>query len=111
MLEVLLIKTFIFELILTCCYSFVKCLFLADDVLDHIPMFQNLTHLELSRGFENNFIGVLLEFLQFLPKLESLLFLEVDICNLCACYGTQYWAGPDNVIYNMLAFLFFLNTV
>ncbi|XP_022877521.1 F-box/LRR-repeat protein At3g58900-like isoform X3 [Olea europaea var. sylvestris] len=54
----------------------IKCLFLADDVLDHIPMFQNLTHLELSRGFENNFIGVLLEFLQFLPKLESLMFLE-----------------------------------
>lgn len=54
----------------------IKCLFLADDVLDHIPMFQNLTHLELSRGFENDFIGLLLEFLQFLPKLESLFFLE-----------------------------------
>lgn len=56
-----------------------KSLFSADDVLDHLPVFQNLTHLELSKGLENQTIGALMELLRRLPKLESLDFSEVVI--------------------------------
>ncbi|XP_019194696.1 PREDICTED: F-box protein At4g22280-like [Ipomoea nil] len=59
----------------------IKSLFSADDVLDRLPVFQNLTHLELSKELENQTVGALMELLRRLPKLESLDFSQgLDPC-------------------------------
>ncbi|KAK9269637.1 hypothetical protein L1049_001414 [Liquidambar formosana] len=52
----------------------IESLFLAENIPDHFPIFQNLTHLEFSMEIENHTIGALMELLQSSPNLESLVF-------------------------------------
>ncbi|KAK4341831.1 hypothetical protein RND71_037647 [Anisodus tanguticus] len=63
----------------------IESLFIADIEIDRLPVFYNLTHLELSMELENHTIGPLNELLQCLPKLHSLHFSEgLDPCmHLC----------------------------
>ncbi|XP_073120427.1 F-box/LRR-repeat protein At3g58900-like [Henckelia pumila] len=49
-----------------------ESLFLADDVLDLLPTFENLTLLELRGEFGGHCIELLMEFLYHFPKLQSL---------------------------------------
>ncbi|XP_073303402.1 F-box/LRR-repeat protein At3g58900-like isoform X2 [Primulina huaijiensis] len=53
-----------------------ESLFLADDVLDRLPIFENLTLLELRGQFGGHCIELLMEFLYHFPKLQSLHFCE-----------------------------------
>ncbi|KAK3024285.1 hypothetical protein RJ639_043147 [Escallonia herrerae] len=55
----------------------IESLFLADNVLEHLPLFNNLTHLELSMEIENQTVGALVKLLQRSPNLQSLYFAEV----------------------------------
>ncbi|PHT43934.1 hypothetical protein CQW23_17959 [Capsicum baccatum] len=63
----------------------IESLFIADIEKDRLPIFCNLTHLELSMELEKHTIGPLKELLQCLPKLQSLHFSEgLDPCmHLC----------------------------
>ncbi|CAH9119899.1 unnamed protein product [Cuscuta epithymum] len=59
----------------------VMSLFVADDVLDRLPVFHNLTHLHLSKRLENQTIGALVKLIQSFPNLESLNFPEgLEFC-------------------------------
>nr|GMC76472.1 F-box protein At4g22280-like [Ipomoea batatas] len=70
----------------------IKSLFNADDVLDHLPVFQNLTHLELGKGLENQTVGEFMELLRHLPKLESLDFFEgLESLDPCKPSGENDW--------------------
>ncbi|KAA8526953.1 hypothetical protein F0562_008818 [Nyssa sinensis] len=54
----------------------IESLSLAGNVLDHLPVYQNLTYLELSTQIKNHSVGALMDLLQRLPNLESLVFAE-----------------------------------
>lgn len=56
---------------------YAKSLYLADSLLDQLPLFQNLTSLELSMLIEKHIIQKVLNFLQFTPNLEFLAFFQV----------------------------------
>ncbi|CAL5335751.1 unnamed protein product [Camellia sinensis] len=47
-----------------------------DNVLDHLPIFQKLTYLELSVEIEKHIVKKLMNLLQYSPNLESLVFAE-----------------------------------
>lgn len=59
----------------------IESLISADNVLDHLPLFQNLTHLELTMEIENHTVRALLEFLHCCPNLQSLYFAEGPDCH------------------------------
>ncbi|KAF5949418.1 hypothetical protein HYC85_011411 [Camellia sinensis] len=64
-------------------------LFLADNVLDHLPIFQKLTYLELSVEIEKHIVKKLMNLLQYSPNLESLVFAEGF--NPRVCFGEDDW--------------------
>ncbi|XP_057465395.1 F-box/LRR-repeat protein At4g14103-like isoform X2 [Actinidia eriantha] len=67
----------------------IESLFLADNMLDHLPIFHNLTYLELSIEIEKHIIQRLVNLLQYLPNLESLVFVKgVDPH---VCFDEEDW--------------------
>ncbi|XP_052208632.1 F-box/LRR-repeat protein At3g59190-like isoform X2 [Diospyros lotus] len=65
----------------------IESLFLADNVLDHLPIFQKLTYLELSMEIERHIIQKLRDLLHFFPNLESFVFAEGF--NPSVCFGEE----------------------
>ncbi|XP_059664718.1 F-box/LRR-repeat protein At4g14103-like isoform X2 [Cornus florida] len=57
----------------------IESLSLADNVLGQLPIFQNLTYLELNMEIGNHTSRALMDFLQFSPNLESLVFAELGM--------------------------------
>ncbi|KAL7249352.1 hypothetical protein ACSBR1_011501 [Camellia fascicularis] len=67
----------------------IESLFLADNVLDRLPIFQKLTYLELSVEIEKHIVKKLMNLLQYSPNLESLVFAEGF--NPRVCFGEDDW--------------------
>ncbi|GMH05721.1 hypothetical protein Nepgr_007561 [Nepenthes gracilis] len=63
----------------------IKTLGLAENSLDHLPVFQNLTHMELSVEIESHTFEALLEFLQGIHPPEFLSFPEGLDPPMCLC--------------------------
>nr|GEU99983.1 hypothetical protein [Tanacetum cinerariifolium] len=70
---------------LTVAENTIESLVFADDLLTHLPVFKNLTHLELSVEIGNSTIGPLMKLLNCCPNLQSLHFAEVDLTSDSFC--------------------------
>ncbi|PWA72429.1 F-box/RNI-like superfamily protein [Artemisia annua] len=70
---------------LTVADNTIESLVFADDLLTHLPVFKNLTHLELSVEIGNSTIGPLMKLLNCCPNLQSLHFAEVDLTSVSFC--------------------------
>lgn len=67
-------------------FLLVQSLFQAN-LLDHLPIFQQLNHLELTMKAEEHNVGSLIKFLEHFPKLKYLHFAKVYACtNLKSLY-------------------------
>lgn len=70
----------------------IESLFLTDNVPHCLPTFQNLTSLELSMRINKHSIPKVLNFLQFTPNLESLVFFEGS--KPCVCLEEDWILKP-----------------
>ncbi|XP_051125263.1 F-box/LRR-repeat protein At3g58900-like isoform X1 [Andrographis paniculata] len=59
----------------------IESLFLAENSADYIPIFENMTLLELEGEFNKTSLLLLIKFLQFLPYLEHFRFCEGIVCH------------------------------
>ncbi|PWA66769.1 triose phosphate/phosphoenolpyruvate translocator [Artemisia annua] len=78
---------------LTVADNTIESLVFADDLLTHLPVFKNLTHLELSVEIGNSTIGPLMKLLNCCPNLQSLHFAEGFEHDVCLVDNDLIWSS------------------
>ncbi|KAL4580144.1 hypothetical protein LXL04_016325 [Taraxacum kok-saghyz] len=70
----------------------IESLVFVGNLVVNLPVFQNLTHLELSMAIENSTIEALTKFLTFCPNLQSLNFTEGFQHDICLVENDLTWS-------------------